>query len=49
MYTIKTRKLSFMVGCSVYGSRDWVIDLYKDDEMICAAIGVKKAQEMGLI
>ena len=49
MYTIKTRKVGFMVGCSVYGSRDWVIDLYKNGEMVCAAIGVKKAQEMGLI
>ena len=49
MYTIKTRKLGFMVGCSVYVSRDWVIDLYKDGEMVCAAIGVKKAKEMGLI
>jgi len=49
MYTIKTRKLGFMVGCSVYGSRDWVIDLYKNGEVVCAAIGVKKAQEMGLI
>ena len=49
MYTIKTRKLGFVVGCSVYGSRDWVIDLYKDHEMVCAAIGVKKAREMGLV
>ena len=49
MYTLKTRKLGFMVGCSVYGSRDWVIDLYKDGEIVCATIGVKKAQEMGLI
>lgn len=49
MYTIKTRKLDFMVGCSVYGSRDWVIDLYKDGKLVSAAIGVKKAQEMGLI
>jgi hypothetical protein len=49
MYTIKTRKLGFMIGCSVYGSRDWVIDLYKDGDLVSAAIGVKKAQEMGLI
>ena len=49
MYTIKTRKLGFMVGCSVYGSRDWVIDLYKDGELVSAAIGVKRAKEMGLI
>lgn len=49
MYTIKTRKLGFMVGCSVCGSRAWVLDLYKDGEIVCAAIGVKKAQEMELI
>lgn len=47
MYTIKTRKLGFMVGCSVYGSRDWVIDLYKDGKMLCAAIGVERARHYG--
>ena len=49
MYTIKTRNVGFMVGCSVYGSRDWVIDLYKNGEMVCAAIGVGKAKELGLM
>lgn len=47
MYSIEKRSLDFFVGCSVYGKRNYVYDLYKDGQFVCAAMGIERLRGLG--